>query len=353
MTIGQGRDSNSDGTASPQSSPRPQRVKVRDPRWLQVQVCQDFIAHKCPRTEGECAYAHPPANCIVEAGKVTACFDAMKGRCQRDKCKYFHPPKHISEHLESLGKAYQQQRVASYHRDHVFPHSHMPFTEGPLQSLPLGHWMPRWHSSEKLPSEPPSPRSPNLPRRLDKSDKLEVCSDFMNNTCPHEECICPFAHPPPMIPPGVDGYITVCMDYMKGECQRISCRYFHPPPHLQARVKAAQRRPSQVYGPIYQGSISPVMGPQMICSSPMSMPGQQIQVPVPVAGPSGMPSLIPVPPEMYFPVSQERQPMMPVHLPPLQAFIWPTGEPVCCQCHLHRTGTGIFPDSSLANMSRL
>ena len=78
MTIGQGRDSNSDGTASPQSSPRPQRVKVRDPRWLQVQVCQDFIAHKCPRTEDECAYAHPPANCIVEAGKVTACFDAMK-----------------------------------------------------------------------------------------------------------------------------------------------------------------------------------------------------------------------------------------------------------------------------------
>ena len=32
------------------------------------------------------------------------------------------------------------------------------------------------------------------------------------------------------------------MDYIKGKCTRDSCRYFHPPPHLQAQIKALQQR---------------------------------------------------------------------------------------------------------------
>ena len=87
----------------------------------------------------------------------------------------------------------------------------------------------------------------------------QICSDFMKNMCPHDESICPFAHPPPNITPGDDGYVTVCMDYMKSECQRICCRYFHPPPHLQARVKAAQRRPPHFFGPFVPRNIPPIM----------------------------------------------------------------------------------------------
>ena len=78
MTIGHAQDVNSDGSASPQGSPRPQRAKARDARWLQVQVCQDFLAKKCPRSEFECGFAHPPVTCSTENGRVTACFDAMK-----------------------------------------------------------------------------------------------------------------------------------------------------------------------------------------------------------------------------------------------------------------------------------
>lgn len=88
---------------------------------------------------------------------------------------------------------------------------------------------------------------------------LQICSEFMKNMCPHNESICPFAHPPPNIIPGDDGYVTVCMDYMKSECQRICCRYFHPPPHLQARVKAAQRRPPHFFGPFMPRGIPPIM----------------------------------------------------------------------------------------------
>ena len=78
MTIGHAQEVNSDGSVSPQTSPRPQRVKVRDPRWLQVKVCPDFISKKCTRIDVECTLAHPPSICSIENGCVTACFDAMK-----------------------------------------------------------------------------------------------------------------------------------------------------------------------------------------------------------------------------------------------------------------------------------
>ena len=78
MTIGHAQEVNSDSSVSPQTSPRPQRPKVRDPRWLQVKVCLDFIAKKCTRSDLECTLAHPPSICSVENGRVTACFDAMK-----------------------------------------------------------------------------------------------------------------------------------------------------------------------------------------------------------------------------------------------------------------------------------
>lgn len=43
-----------------------------------------------------------------------------------------------------------------------------------------------------------------------------------------------------------DGTVTVCMDAVKGRCNRDPCRYFHPPLHLQAQIKAAQSRASAV-----------------------------------------------------------------------------------------------------------
>lgn len=39
--------------------------------------------------------------------------------------------------------------------------------------------------------------------------------------------------------------VIVCMDYIKGRCSRDKCKYFHPPAHLQARIKAAQHQGSQ------------------------------------------------------------------------------------------------------------
>jgi muscleblind protein len=52
---------------------------VKDPRWLQVEVCREFQRGKCTRAESECRFAHPDENVQVEnGGRVTACFDSMK-----------------------------------------------------------------------------------------------------------------------------------------------------------------------------------------------------------------------------------------------------------------------------------
>lgn len=42
-----------------------------------------------------------------------------------------------------------------------------------------------------------------------------------------------------MIDP-TDNTVTVCMDCIKGRCTREKCKYFHPPPHLQMKIRAAQ-----------------------------------------------------------------------------------------------------------------
>ncbi|RWS27421.1 muscleblind-like protein 1 isoform X1 [Leptotrombidium deliense] len=72
---------------------------------------------------------------------------------------------------------------------------------------------------------------------------FQVCREFQRGNCKRAESECRFAHPPEQVQiDASDGVITVCMDFMKGRCCREHCRYFHPPPHLQTQLKAAQNR---------------------------------------------------------------------------------------------------------------
>lgn len=52
--------------------------------------------------------------------------------------------------------------------------------------------------------------------------------------------ICPYAHPQAHCPLDADGLVTVCVDYVKGKCARETCKYFHPPDHLVAQLKAVK-----------------------------------------------------------------------------------------------------------------
>lgn len=70
----------------------------------------------------------------------------------------------------------------------------------------------------------------------------KVCREFVRGTCKRAESECRFAHPREGVIQLDDGSVTVCMDAIKGRCSRSPCRYFHPPLHLQAQIKAAQSR---------------------------------------------------------------------------------------------------------------
>lgn len=70
-----------------------------------------------------------------------------------------------------------------------------------------------------------------------------MCREYQRGNCKRAESECRFAHPPEHVTvDSAEGTVTVCMDFVKGRCSRDLCRYFHPTPHLQAQLKAAQSR---------------------------------------------------------------------------------------------------------------
>ncbi|XP_044267109.1 muscleblind-like protein 1 isoform X7 [Tribolium madens] len=92
-------------------------------------------------------------------------------------------------------------------------------------------------------------------QKMPRSDRLEVCREYQRGACKRAESECRFAHPADSVTANEDGTVTVCMDAVKGRCNRDPCRYFHPPLHLQAQIKAAQSRASA------PAAVSPLLAP--------------------------------------------------------------------------------------------
>ncbi|KAF4025784.1 hypothetical protein G4228_017899 [Cervus hanglu yarkandensis] len=179
---------------------------VRDTKWLTLEVCRQFQRGTCSRSDEECKFAHPPKSCQVENGRVIACFDSLKGRCSRENCKYLHPPTHLKTQLEINGRnnLIQQKTAAAM----LAQQMQFMFPGTPLHPV--------------------------------------VCREFQRGNCARGETDCRFAHPADstMVDTN-DNTVTVCMDYIKGRCMREKCKYFHPPAHLQAKIKAAQHQANQ------------------------------------------------------------------------------------------------------------
>lgn len=85
-----------------------------------------------------------------------------------------------------------------------------------------------------------------IPRAVSIIALPQVCREFQRGNCARGETDCRFAHPSdsPMIDT-TDNTVTVCMDYIKSRCSREKCKYFHPPAHLQAKIKSSQQQASQ------------------------------------------------------------------------------------------------------------
>ncbi|XP_069558736.1 muscleblind-like protein 2 isoform X2 [Brachyistius frenatus] len=254
----------------------------RDTKWLTLEVCRQFQRGNCSRSDEECKFAHPPKSCQVENGRVIACFDSLKGRCSRENCKYLHPPSHLKTQLEINGRnnLIQQKTAAAVLAQQMQlmipgpglqPMQTFPVTQGLGTNAGLGYgsyMTPLSHGMSLIPSDilpntqvlvsgsspvtvqcsssSSSSSSSSPSQKLQRTDKLEVCREFQRGNCARGETDCRFAHPSdsPMIDT-TDNTVTVCMDYIKSRCSREKCKYFHPPAHLQAKIKSSQQQVSQ------------------------------------------------------------------------------------------------------------
>ncbi|CAI5641326.1 unnamed protein product [Oreochromis niloticus] len=285
---------------------------IRDTKWLTLEVCREFQRGTCSRSDQECKFAHPAKSCQVDNGRVIACFDSLKGRCSRENCKYLHPPPHLKTQLEINGRnnLIQQKNMAMLAQQMQLANAMMPGTQLPPmvrghtrmntpQLLPtpmfsvtpglatnasaaaaaaaafnpyLSPVSPSLMPPEILPSTPvlmaSSPAVSQVPnaaaaaQKLLRTDRLEVCREYQRGNCSRGENDCRFAHPADstMIDTN-DNTVTVCMDYIKGRCSREKCKYFHPPAHLQAKIKAAQHQVNQATAAAAMGIAPSVMAP--------------------------------------------------------------------------------------------
>ncbi|KAJ7995411.1 hypothetical protein DPEC_G00244290 [Dallia pectoralis] len=265
---------------------------IRDTKWLTLEVCREFQRGTCSRLANECKFAHPAKSCQVENGRVIACFDSLKGRCSRDNCKYLHPPPHLKTQLEINGRnnLIQQKNMAMLAQQMQLANAMMPGTQLQPTCMPLFSITPSLAanasaafnpylgpvSTTLMPAELMTntpvlvTSNPNLPmpsaaavtaQKLMRTDRLEVCREYQRGNCTRGENDCRFAHPSEstMIDTN-DNTVTVCMDYIKGRCSREKCKYFHPPAHLQAKIKATQHQVNQAAVAAAMG-LPPVMPP--------------------------------------------------------------------------------------------
>ncbi|XP_072297505.1 muscleblind-like protein 1 isoform X8 [Eucyclogobius newberryi] len=270
---------------------------IRDTKWLTLEVCREFQRGTCSRSDQECKFAHPAKSCQVDNGRVIACFDSLKGRCSRENCKYLHPPPHLKTQLEINGRnnLIQQKNMAMLAQQMQLANAMMPGTQLPpmpmfsvspglatnasaaaaaaafnpyLSPMSPGLMPPEIMPSTQvlMASSPQVSQMPNAAaaaaQKLLRTDRLEVCREYQRGNCSRGENDCRFAHPADstMIDTN-DNTVTVCMDYIKGRCSREKCKYFHPPAHLQAKIKATQHQVNQATAAAAMGIAPSVMGP--------------------------------------------------------------------------------------------
>ncbi len=52
--------------------------------------------------------------------------------------------------------------------------------------------------------------------------------------------------------------MTVCVDYVKGKCVRETCKYFHPPEHLVAQLKAVKAQSAAATAQIFSNAAATI-----------------------------------------------------------------------------------------------
>ncbi|VEN39404.1 unnamed protein product [Callosobruchus maculatus] len=205
--------------------------------------------------------------------------DAVKGRCNRDPCRYFHPPLHLqaqikAAHSKAAAAAAAAAAVAAvaqatsapvmdmksvgsfYYENFAFPAGMVPYKRPAADKSGVPVYQPNATTYQQLmqlqqPFVPVSydgtpPSNAHFVIYTDEQgqllDTLPVCQDFNRGLCNRPAC--KFVHLSEA--EGVEvveGRVSVCRDFAKGQCRRSACKYYHipvalPPAPVMAAIAA-------------------------------------------------------------------------------------------------------------------
>ncbi|CAF2601090.1 unnamed protein product [Rotaria sp. Silwood2] len=254
----------------------PTHVEVNSGKVI---ACFDSLKGKCNRTNPPCKYLHPPQHLrdiLLQNGRNNLILRSIAMNIAANQSIYPQTAAHLPYHNGAIIQSPIQQPTSlpSYH--HIGPtgpgQSAFLFNQnGQAFSIPL-------HAAHLQQLSQPTPGTPMFssdgaqyfqpvtqltaqatgqkPARTDRlevypnsnsnHDALKVCSDFQHGQCLNTADTCPLAHPQTHCPLDTDGLVIVCVDYVKGKCIRETCKYFHPPEHLVAQLKAVKAQSAAV-----------------------------------------------------------------------------------------------------------
>ncbi|XP_071951224.1 muscleblind-like protein 1 isoform X2 [Antedon mediterranea] len=243
------------------------------PKNDRLEVCREFQRGVCSRGENECKFAHPGEEVTIDStdNTATVCMDYIKGRCSRDKCRYYHPPPHLQVRIKSAQQHITQANTALTAAATILPTTAEtnrlkrtsdisedllmampPMKKGPGMTAPMVPANFMYHPQlaaavmgpqplvQTLSMVPHQGTLPYLTQHLvqaqqrsenneisDLSDTMPVCRDFKSGHCKRPNC--KYAHVSEEYVEVVDGKVTMCRDAGKGKCIRPSCKYYHAP----------------------------------------------------------------------------------------------------------------------------
>ncbi|KAG9335551.1 hypothetical protein JZ751_004454 [Albula glossodonta] len=193
--------------------------------------------------DNNCASLHPHAGLLPTAAMLAAPLLRQKthpsplrgqrgarGRCTRENCKYLHPPAHLKTQLEINGRnnLIQQKTAAAMlaqQMQFMIPGTGMQ----PVPSFPV---------TQGLGSSPALSYAPYL------TPMTHGVGLVPTEMLPSAPVIVP-SSPPVSVQGSSSTQKLLRTDKLESRCSRDKCKYFHPPAHLQAKIKAAQHQANQ------------------------------------------------------------------------------------------------------------
>ncbi|XP_071951228.1 muscleblind-like protein 1 isoform X5 [Antedon mediterranea] len=231
------------------------------PKNDRLEVCREFQRGVCSRGENECKFAHPGEEVTIDStdNTATVCMDYIKGRCSRDKCRYYHPPPHLQVRIKSAQQHITQANTALTAAATI---AMPPMKKGPGMTAPMVPANFMYHPQlaaavmgpqplvQTLSMVPHQGTLPYLTQHLvqaqqrsenneisDLSDTMPVCRDFKSGHCKRPNC--KYAHVSEDYVEIIDGKVTMCRYAAQGRCARLKCKYYHPPNGVQSTIPTA------------------------------------------------------------------------------------------------------------------